>query len=247
MEIGKVVRRHRLQIAKTKIKKFDKSKLRKPTKVVFSIFLFFILSIGLVNLQSSLKNSLNNYYLNAQTKIEDPEIIPAEITESTTLTQKNLSNDFNSLSNATYIDKRAYVLDKYLQSNGSPLYGKGQTFVDACDKYGAPHECITVVAIAFNESHLCKYPGSAEMFNCWGFGGAGVYRRTFSSFDEGIDTVTKVLVQQYGLKYMENPQLMENTFCGTEDPLCDSWGRKINYFMNNIRQFSKDLGVDMNS
>ena len=158
--------------------------------------------------------------------------------------ENNVSDTFSSNSNASFVDKRAYVLDRYFESNNSPLAGYGKTFVEACDKYGAPKECITVVAISYNETHLCKYPGSKEMYNCWGFGGGGVYRMTFGSFYESIDRVTRVLVQQYGLKYMEDPSLMDGTFCGNEEG-CNGWGSKIKYFMRDLRNYAASLGVDM--
>lgn len=205
------------------------------------VFFAFVISfLSLVNVRAVVQNTFSNYYVNADSS--NPDIKPPVITSDGT--QSVNSEAFNSNSNASFVDKRAYVLNRYLASNNSPLAGYGQTFVDACDKYGAPRECITVVAISYNETHLCKYPGSAEMFNCWGFGGGGVYRMTFSSFYESIDRVTKVLVQQYGIKYIEDPSLMDGTFCGNEEG-CNGWGVRIKYFMKDIRNYAATLGIDM--
>jgi hypothetical protein len=156
----------------------------------------------------------------------------------------NISNNINTVSGGiTYKDRRAYVLDLYFKSFNSPLYGKGQAFVDSCERYGAPNDCILVAAIAKNETMLCTYKFSAEMHNCWGFGGPDSYRMRFNSFEEGIDRVTDVLVNQYGLRYMIDPRLMEDTFCGTEDPLCANWGNQIISIRSQINNYAIELGV----
>ncbi|MEP7103206.1 MAG: hypothetical protein ABI721_00665 [Candidatus Dojkabacteria bacterium] len=246
MEIGRVARQSKIKIIKANLSKpilllksYRSTKLKKLIMVlVVFIFSFF----SLVNIKGVVQNSVSNYYVNADSATQNQDIKPPVI--STDVSQSKISDAFSSNSNATYIDKRAYVLDRYLQSNNSPLAGYGQVFVDSCTKYGAPKECITVVAIAYNETHLCKYPGSAEMFNCWGFGGGGENRIAFSSFNESIDQVTKILAIQYGYKYMEDPSLMEGTFCGNEEG-CTGWGNKIKYFMKDIRNYAASLGVNM--
>ncbi len=244
MQIGKVARRSKIKtVKKAVLKPVDFIRNYKSTKLkkfAMILIVFVISFFSLINVKGVIQNSVNNYYVNADSS--NPDINPPIISSDNNI-NKN-SEVFNSSSNATFVDKRAYVLDRYLQSNNSPLAGYGQSLVNACDKYGAPHECITVVAIAYNESHLCKYPGSAAMFNCWGFGGGGSNRIAFSSFNESIDQVTKVLAQQYGSKYMEDPSLMEGTFCGWEDG-CVGWGNKIKYFMTDIRNFAATLGVNM--
>lgn len=139
------------------------------------------------------------------------------------------------------IDFRAFVFDEYFRINNSPLYGTGKTIVAACIKYGAPQDCMIIPAIAQNETHLCKYYNSAEMFNCWGFGGPAQYRRRFNSFDEAILLVYNVLVNQYGRRYIIDPTLMQSTFCGDE-PGCAYWGNNIKSIQNSINNLSIRLG-----
>jgi len=139
-------------------------------------------------------------------------------------------------------DKRAFVFDKYFQINDSPLVGLGELFVIKCEQYNAPLDCISTVAIAKHETDLCKYPGSKEMYNCWGFGGGGEHRISFSSFYESIDRVTQVLAEQYGYRYMVNPVLMESVFCGTQEE-CNGWGERILNIMDEINRFSINLGI----
>lgn len=140
------------------------------------------------------------------------------------------------------LDKRTYVLEKYFQANNSPLVGHAQEFIDACDQFGAPKDCVVVAAIAKNESNLCKYYMSAEMKNCWGYGGPGVHRWTFPSFKAGIEQVTNILVNRYGLEYMVDPRKMQRTFCGA-DPSCETWGGNIIKIMDQIDAFAESLGV----
>jgi len=150
--------------------------------------------------------------------------------------------DIQYHSNITTKDKRVYVLDEYFRINQSPLYGTAQIMVDKCEQYGAPSDCIILAAIARNETDLCKYHNSFDMMNCWGFGGGGIYRITFNSWDEVIDRITSVLTQQYGNAYIINPSLMERTFCGDE-PGCTNWGAKIKGFAAEIDNFGISLGV----
>jgi hypothetical protein len=252
MAIGTVVRQDKFRGVKATTRTTGKTlkkafKLRNNKKVVF-VFILLFSFFFVNNFKATIQQVFNSYYVNAQIdpSVTDIAINPPEISDNKPAEEVTSAYQFNSTSNAIFLDKRAYVLDMYFKHNNSPLYGKGQVFVDACDRYGAPRDCVAVVAIAYNETHLCKYPGSAEMFNCWGFGGGGQHRMTFSSFEESIDRVTKVLVQQYGIKYMNDPSLMEHTFCGWE-PGCYGWGNKIKYFMNNIRTYARDMGVDLNS
>ncbi len=142
-----------------------------------------------------------------------------------------------------FIDERAYVLDQYFKADKSPLFGYGHLFTEACDKYGAPKDCTTVAAIARAETDLCKYLNSAEYHNCWGFGGGGTDRIKFGSWEESIDLVTNRLVTTYGVKYMIDPSLMERTFCGT-DAGCTGWGKRIKFYMQDISDYAKKVGLD---
>lgn len=145
-------------------------------------------------------------------------------------------------SQINYQDKRAYILDQYFLKNQSPLYLQGSNIVEGCEKFNAPKDCTIIAAIAKNETDLCNYYNSFEMKNCWGFGGGGIYRRSFENFKEAIFTITDVLVNQYGHRYIIDPTLMQTTFCGSE-PGCENWGSKIKYFVNEIDTFGKNMGL----
>ncbi len=164
----------------------------------------------------------------------------ARVLGQSSVFRPNLGNTLNSSFKS--LDKRIYVLDQYFLSRNSPLYGQAIHFVNACDKYGAPKDCITTAAIARHETDLCKYANSAEMFNCMGWGGAGVNRVRFSSYEEHLDVATRVLTQSYGPAMMIDPRLMERVFCGPQDE-CIGWGSRVINIMNEIDNFAVSLGV----
>lgn len=153
---------------------------------------------------------------------------------------KNLHK--NITSNFTFQDKREYVLNQYFKSRNSPLFGHADAFVKACDKYGAPKDCITTAAIARHETDLCKYYVSADTYNCMGWGGGPGQRVIFRSFDHHLDVATDVLVNQYGIKFIIDPTLMEKIFCGPQDE-CIGWGNRVKKFMREIDDFGVSLGV----
>lgn len=152
------------------------------------------------------------------------------------------TNDVSISSQASNIDKRVYVLDEYFKMRNSPLYGHAKDFVGACDQFGAPKDCIAVAAIARHETDLCKYYMSHEMRNCMGWGGGGEYRMRFDSYEQHIYNAYDVLVNQYGLRFLRDPSLMDTTFCGSE-PGCTGWGERVKFFMREIDDFGVSLGV----
>jgi len=139
-------------------------------------------------------------------------------------------------------DPRAYVFDEYFRRNNSPLRNTGDIFVANCLKYTMPRDCITIVAIARAETDLCKYGGSDSYFNCWGFGGGGIHRMRFTSWEQSIDRVSRSLGWSYGSRYILNPRLMATTFCGSE-PGCTGWGERVLFFMAEIDRLGIELGV----
>lgn len=152
-----------------------------------------------------------------------------------------ISTDIALESSVQMLDRRAFILDSYFAANDSPLTGTGRLFVDACDKFGAPKDCVVVAAIARAETDLCKYSTSAKNHNCWGFGGGGVHRIVFSTWQQAIDQVTKTLVNNYGIEAMNDPTRMEKVFCGSE-PGCTNWGNRVKYHMRLISEYPKSIG-----
>jgi len=213
---------------------------------IFILVILIFLIFGGYNLGSQKINGIfNSYYISATANFNG-RILPINGFEiGTNYTYHNTSQYINNTVNLINIhneDPRVYVLDQYFLADKSPLYGTAKIFIDKCDRYGAPADCITIVAIAKHETDLCKYNNSASMHNCWGFGGADTNRIGFASFEDSIDAVTRSLVFSYGPKYIQNPSLMEMTFCGPT-PSCVGWGNRIKFFINQIDDFGQGLGV----
>jgi len=214
--------------------------------VNLGIFLFSLNNLNLTNL-FSVFNSTNNI-LGVNTENESYNVFldlarDLDInTSSNNIGPKIESNLLNYFSvDIGSKDFRAFVFDEYFRINNSPFYGTGQIFVDKCIQYNAPKDCMIVVAIAQAESNLCKYYNSAEMFNCWGFGGPDQYRIRFNNFYEAIDRVYYSLVFYYGIRYILQPNLMQNTFCGNR-PECINWANNVLFAQNQINNFAIQLG-----
>jgi len=239
IRIGKIKKVHAVGLipffANTALQKF------KVVRFLPSYIGYICICLGLL---------LSNVYISVENEIQSSLPASAEPTYFSNARviglydEKSIidSSELSISSQASNIDKRVYVLDEYFKMRNSPLYGYAQEFVAACERHRAPKDCIVLAAIARHETDLCKYYMSAEMKNCMGWGGGGEYRMQFSSFEEHINVAYDVLVNQYGLRFMRDPSLMDTTFCGSE-PGCTNWGTRIKFFMREIDDFGVGLGV----
>lgn len=91
-------------------------------------------------------------------------------------------------------DARPRIVEAYLTRYNSPLVPYSDFIVNTADKYSLDFRLIT--AIAQQESNLCKIipPGS---YNCWGWGITSVGTLGFDSYEDGIETVSKGLRENY--------------------------------------------------
>lgn len=185
----------------------------------------------------------NDFSLNTafagQTKLDiTPDINASVLGASTEATQDVPTGERKTLTE----DTRAYVFEEYFRQRSSPLQGQGQTFVDACEKYGMVRDCIGMVAVAQHETLLCNYYNSASYFNCWGFGGAGADRWRFTSFETSIDVTTQTTMRYYGNPFFTDFTNGDEYFCGPQDE-CIGWGQRVNWIADQIDVFAEQLGV----
>ncbi len=214
-------------------------------KVIIPVF-FVSVAVCLLLIITYGKSTIETVQADNQVYVQtEYSFSPYTITTEAPKLNRLESENYEFNSSTTHSDKRGYLFDMYFKDNNSPLYGTGDLFAAACDAYGAPKECVTVVAIAKHETDLCKYQNSFEMNNCWGWGGGGVHRVAFNDIGEGIFTVTRVLVQQYGIRYMLDPSLMERVFCGP-DPECHEWGYRVRSLMTELRNYAMNKGIELN-
>jgi len=163
-----------------------------------------------------------------------PEVLGAQAV------REDQGNNVGSFSSKFYNSNyRAYVFDKYFEKNDSPLYGYGQDFIDACESYGAPSDCLLMVAIAKAETNLCTTPGSNAQKNCWGFGGSGTNRIVWPDYKTSINEVTRRVMEGYGVRFFEDANNGKFYYCGSH---CDKWGNVVNGYKNEINEFGISLG-----
>lgn len=125
-------------------------------------------------------------------------------------------------------DARPEIIRQYLNAYGSILEPYASFIVETADKYELDYRLIT--AIAQQESNLCKYI-PPDTHNCWGWGIHSRGTLGFSSYEEGIETVSKGLKEEY----------IEKGFISIEDimskytPLSNgSWAAGVNLFMSDM-------------
>lgn len=100
--------------------------------------------------------------------------------------------------------------------------------VNAAEEYGMDYRLIP--AIAMKESTLCKkIPVGSN--NCWGYGIYGGKVTKFSSYKEGIYTVTKALATKYKDRGLVTPEQIMTMYTPGSD---GSWARDVNLVMSQI-------------
>lgn len=154
------------------------------------------------------------------------------------------AEDFSEINNrvdnidAKQMDKRAKILNDYLQKYNSPLQYHAQDFVDAADNAGIDWRL--VAAISGVESTFGKFvPGGSNTpytsFNAWGWGAstpdAAIY---FKSWKEGINTVSVGLKKNYISKGLTDPYAINRVYAASP-----TWGQKVSYFLNDLDIFTK--------
>lgn len=131
---------------------------------------------------------------------------------------------------AKKLDPRATILAKYLESHNSPLQYHAQDFIDAANKYNLDWKL--VAAISGTESTFGKHiPGG---FNGWGWGVYGDQALGFSSWRDGIFTVSKGLRENYVNKGYTEPYSMNRKYAASPH-----WAKSVTFFMNDLEKFAQ--------
>jgi hypothetical protein len=123
-------------------------------------------------------------------------------------------------------DARPEIIKQYMEYYDSPLAPYSDFIVKTADKYSIDYRLIT--AIAQQESNICKIipPGS---YNCWGWGITGESTLGFSSYEEGIETVSKGLRENYLNKgYVSIEDIMSKYTPQSNG----SWANGVNQFLS---------------
>lgn len=130
---------------------------------------------------------------------------------------------------ANVSDARAALIKQYLASYNSLLEPYSDFIVETADQYNVDFRLIT--AIAQQESNLCKKI-PAGTFNCWGWGIHSQGTLGFNSYEEGIETVTKGLREDYLNEGYETIEEIMSKYT----PLSQgSWAQGVTAFMSQMQ------------
>lgn len=195
--------------------------------LIFASLFFFITPIAL---------GASLFSLASLSKAEKPENLLEETDYNLISAPKSgakvfasLPSSFPTVSGAVSAsDARAELIRQYLASYNSPLEPHAEYLVEASDAYGLDYRLLT--AIAQQESSLCKKIPPLS-YNCWGWGIHSEGSLGFSSFEEGIDIVSKGIKENYIDKgYTTIEEIMSKY-----TPLSKgSWAFGVNKFMGDI-------------
>ncbi len=191
-------------------------------KNLILVFIFFVITpitigISLFSLYS-LKNTPkilsatdSNLFISPQSGIQVYASLPSK--------SSSISDEIGAS------DARPEIVKKYLEAYNSPLVPFSDFIVQTSDKYSLDFRLTT--AIAQQESNLCKII-PPDSYNCWGWGITSVGTLGFSSYEEGIEEVSRGLRQNYLDKgYTTVSQIMSKY-----TPLSNgSWAHGVNEFM----------------
>jgi len=123
-------------------------------------------------------------------------------------------------------DARSQIVKQYLESYNSPLSPYSDFIVATSDKYSLDFRLIA--AIAQQESNLCKII-PPDTYNCWGWGIHKNGTLGFSSYDEGIEEVSKGLRQEYLNKGYGTVEEIMSKYTPSSN---GSWAFGVNQFMS---------------
>ncbi len=128
------------------------------------------------------------------------------------------------------LDPKALVLKEYFAKYNSPLENYAQDFIDASEEYDMDWKLVP--SIAGVESTFGKFTPGGK--NAWGWGVYGSQALYFSSWRDGIFTVSQGLKENYLNKGLTEPYSMNRIYATSP-----TWGSKVTYFMNDLDQFAK--------
>lgn len=130
-------------------------------------------------------------------------------------------------------DRRVYVLYKFLEKWNSPMKDEAENFVKYADEYDIDWKF--VAAIAGLESQFGKQI-PYNSYNAWGWGIYGTNVIRFSSWEEGIKTVS------HGLRtrYMDSWGATDVYEIGPYYASSPTWAVRVDWFMNQIENFEPD-------
>lgn len=183
--------------------------------IFISAFLLFASAYSLSSLDSS--------------KSREPQVKSATTDRSGVSVYASLPETKSTIdSQVIAADARVIIVQRFLQSYGSPLAEHANTLVSSADKYGLDYKLLP--AIAMKESGGCKAI-PANSHNCWGWGIHSEGSLGFDSYDEGIETVSSGLKEYYiDLGY----ETVEDIMTKYAHKDSTTWADGVNFYIDQI-------------
>lgn len=116
------------------------------------------------------------------------------------------------------------ALQRFLSRWGGPARYYTDDFVDAADKYGVDYRLVASISVV--ESGACKK--TFKPYNCWGWG-----KKTFSSYEQGIYTVTSGIANKYHARGLYSPSQIGRVYA----PPSTTWGSKVASLMSQMPSY----------
>lgn len=126
-------------------------------------------------------------------------------------------------------DNRGKILKAFLQKYNSPLVDSANDFVKNADANNLNWKL--VASISGVESTFGKFI-PYNSFNAWGWGVYGNNVIYFSSWREGIETISKGLRENYIDKGAENIYQIGRIYAASP-----TWASRVEYFMQKMTEF----------
>ncbi|MEK7573452.1 MAG: glucosaminidase domain-containing protein [Patescibacteria group bacterium] len=128
-------------------------------------------------------------------------------------------------------DERVNKLKAYLEANNSPMTAEARVFVEAADQYDLDWRL--VAAISGLESGFGNHI-PANSYNAWGWGVYGDNVIRFSSWEDGIRTISQGLRERY-----MNERGARNVYqIGSTYAASPTWAQRVLMYMDRIDSYA---------
>ena len=192
---------------------------------------------GFVNqhLGNTIRNT-SNTEINSLTPVFDIHVYASDYNLSSQITNNN------TLSNTKFftIDPRILAMNKFLSDYHSPMTPYAKTFIDVADQYGLDWRL--VASISGVESAFGNIT-PANSHNGWGWRGVNANSAgwsMFSTWADGIATVTKGLANGYGTSL--TPFEIEPAYCPPcAEGTAHAWANGVTNYMNELDYYVDNL------
>ena len=136
-------------------------------------------------------------------------------------------------SQAVKQDNRAEILRAYLAQNNSPLAEHADTFIKEADANNLDWRMVAAISGVESGFGQSIPPYS---YNAWGFGVYGSNVRRFTSWDDGITTVSTALRKEY----MDGRGATNVYQIGATYAASPTWASRVQGYMDSIERFSEN-------